>query len=91
MIMAYGVQLFDANGNELVGRFIPAFVAAFISTPASGSREFPPLEGKTLIAEAQRLTAPSNPNVSGASATVSGNTVTWSGASADQPIIILYK
>lgn len=89
--MAYGVQLFDANGIEMVGRFIPTFVAAFITSPASGSRVFPYIEGKSLIAEAQRLTAPSNPNVPGASATVSGNVVTWSGASADQPIIILYK
>ena len=89
--MAYGVQLFDAKGIEMVGRFIPTFVAAFITSPASGSRVFPYIEGQSLIAEAQRLTAPSNPNVPGASATVSGNTVTWSGASTDQPIIILYK
>lgn len=90
--MAYGAQLFDANGNELVGRFIPTFAAAFINTPASGTRVFPIIEGKTLVAEPQRLSSPSNPGIPGASATVTwNNTVTWSGASIDQPIIILYK
>ena len=90
--MAYGVQLFDANGNELTGRFIPAFVAAFISSHASGTRVFPVIEGKTLVAEPQRLSSPLNPDLPGATATVTGNnTVTWSGASTDQPVIILYK
>ena len=39
--MAYGVQLFDAKGNELVGRFNPTFVAAVITSPASGTKAYP--------------------------------------------------
>lgn len=46
--MVYGVQLFDAKGIEMVGRFIPTFVVAFITSPASGSRVFPYIEGKSL-------------------------------------------
>lgn len=44
--MAYGVQLFDAKGNELVGRFNPTFVAAVITSPASGTKAYPVVEGK---------------------------------------------
>lgn len=90
--MAYGVQLFDADGNELVGRFVPTFIIDYITSPASGSRSYPSVQGKTLrvyplqyIGDGARYGTPN------ANASVSGNTVTWSSVSASVPIMIVYE
>lgn len=91
--MAYGVQLFDAKSNELVGRFAPAFIAAFITSPDSGSLSFPVLEGKTLVADPQNFfTTGGAKGKTPATASVANNTiVSWSGISADQPLLVIYK
>lgn len=90
--MAYGVQLFDAKGNELVGRFNPTFVAAVITSPASGSKAYPVVEGKTLVADPQNIFTPGGTKgQTPATATVVNGTVTWSNASVNQPILVMYK
>ncbi|NUL36649.1 hypothetical protein [Kosakonia sacchari] len=89
--MAYGVQLFDANGNELIERFVPAFIVDYI-TSGSGTTTYGGVQGKTLtplilnyITSATTISTPP------ATASVSGNTLTWANASSDCPIMVVYQ
>lgn len=91
--MAYGVKLYDKNGNEMVDRFVPVFIADFITDPASGSRSYPSVQGKTLKA------SPLSYMGSGSSyygtppgqASVSGNSVSWSNISQEVPLMVFYE
>lgn len=90
--MAYGVQLFDSKGNELVGRFVPTFIADYITSPKSGSKSYPPLEGKTLKAYPQSFFGFGEPfGTPPGNATVSGGVVTWSNISEDVPLLVVYE
>lgn len=92
--MAYGVQLFDENGNEMINRIVPTFIVDNIISPASGSRSYPaPPEGKQLLAFTDNYISQDvfQDPLSPATVSVSGNTVTWNGASDRQPIMVVYK
>lgn len=90
--MAYGVQLFDANGIEMVERFVPVFIADYIVSPASGSRSYPAVKGKTLTAYPLSFMGDGKwYGTPPAEAKVSGNTVTWSKVSQEIPLLVVYK
>lgn len=90
--MAYGVQLFDQYGVELVGTFTPVFIVDYITTPTSGSRTYAGVKGKTLrvyplgyVGFGEVFGTPP-PTVS-----VNGNTVTWSNVSSQVPVMMVYE
>ena len=89
--MAYGVQLFDSNGIDLVDRFVPSFIVDYI-TSGSGTRTYAGVTGKALNASPLNFIT----NISGVGTTpstvsVSGNTLTFSDASSECPIIVFYQ
>jgi len=89
--MPYGVQLFDASGNELVERFVPTFIVDYI-TSGSGSKTYGGVQGKSLTPLILNyITSATVISIPPATASVSGNTLTWSNASSSCPIIVVYK
>ncbi len=90
--MAYGVQLFDANGIELVDRFVPTFIMDYITAPSSGSQTYPAVQGKTLaVYPLQNVTASSIHGVAPPVVTVEGTSITWSSVSASFPIMVVFE
>lgn len=90
-IMAYGVKLYNAGGVELVGRFVPSFIVDYISS-GSGSKSYAGVTGKTLKAFPLNYIV----NIEGvgttpATVSISGNTLTYSNASAECPILVVYQ
>lgn len=90
--MAYGVQIYTA-GMELVNNFVPTFIVDYITAPASGSRTYGGVTGKTLVAHPLAYIAPTSSSASKSpvTASVSGNTVTWNNAGDQTPLIMAYE
>ncbi len=88
--MAYGIKVFDEKGRDLITLLTPTFVLDFIVSPASGSRVYANLGGRKLsvyIIGYIPLSGVSTPTI--AKATVSGNTVSWSGVNEEQPLYVV--
>jgi len=90
--MAYGAQLFDPTGVELVGQFVPTFIVDYIVSPAAGSRSYPGIEGKTLrvyplgyLGYGEYFGTPP------ATVSVSGNSISWSGVSSQVPLMVVFE
>lgn len=89
--MAYGVQLFNAAGVELVGRFVPSFIVDYIVS-GSGTRTYPGIAGKVLHAfPLNYVTALGMINTTAATVSVSGNTLNFANASFECPILVVYQ
>jgi hypothetical protein len=89
--MAYGVQLFNASGVELIGRFTPSFIVDYL-TSGSGSRTYSGVVGKSLRAFPLNYIV----NVEGvittpATVSISGNKLTYANASSECPILVVYQ
>lgn len=90
--MGYGVKLYDKNGNEMVDRFLPVFIADFITEPASGSRTYPGVYGKALKAfPLSYMGAGNYYGTPPGQASVSGYTVSWSNISQEVPVMVFYE
>lgn len=91
--MGYGVLLFDQSGNNMLNRITPTFFVDSIIYPPSGSRSYPaPPEGKQLKAFTDNYISHDvfQDPIAPATVNVSGNVVSWSGASSEQPITVVY-
>ena len=89
--MAYGVQLFDSNGINLVDRFVPSFIIDYIIS-GSGTRTYAGVTGKTLNASPLNyITSINGVGTTPSAVSVSGNTLTFSNASSECPIIVYYQ
>jgi hypothetical protein len=89
--MAYGVQLFNASGVELVGRFVPSFIVDFI-TFGSGTKTYAGVTGKSLQAvPLNYITNLESVATVPATASVSGNTLTYANASGECPVLVCYQ
>lgn len=89
--MAYGVQLFNVAGVELVGRFVPSFIVDYIVS-GSGTRTYPGITGKVLHAfPLNYVTAMGVINTTAATVSVSGNTLNFANASFECPILVVYQ
>ncbi|UTJ46571.1 hypothetical protein NLZ15_17245 [Atlantibacter subterranea] len=89
--MAYGVKLFNSSGVELVGRFVPSFFVDYI-TSGSGTRTYAGVVGKSLTAcPLNYITAMGVVNTAAATVSVSGNTLNYSNASPECPILVVYQ
>lgn len=95
--MAYGVVIYDSKGRDLVDFMVPMFFLDYISYPSSGSRTYQTETGRTLVvylngyvasADLKGMGGIAGVPVVAASATVSGNTVTWNNVSSAQSIIV---
>lgn len=89
--MAYGVQLFNASGVELVGRFAPSFIVDYIIS-GSGTRSYGGVPSKALHAfPLNYITSIDRIATASASVSVLGNTVTYANASSECPILVVYQ
>lgn len=89
--MAYGVQLFDSRGVELTGRFIPAFIVDYI-TSGSGNKTYAGVTGKALRAfPLNYITSIDRIGTTASTVSVNGNTLSYSNASAECPILVIYQ
>ncbi|WP_154914977.1 hypothetical protein [Klebsiella grimontii] len=90
--MGWGVKLYDKNGNEMVDRFVPVFIADYITEPSSGSRSYPAVQGKTL--KALPLSYMGHGGYYGTppgEASVSGNSISWNNISQNVPLLVVYE
>lgn len=88
--MSYGVQIFDEKGRNLLALLSPTFVLDYIASPASGSRHYPSTGGRNLkVCVLHYVSIAGIKTATSATASVSGNTVSWSNVSAEQPLIVV--
>lgn len=85
--MAYGIQILTEDGRDLVGLLTPIYVLDSI-TVASGSKTYSVPSGKTLKIMRGSVQAGTSGTGQQATTSISGNTLTWSGASVSKNIIV---
>ena len=76
-----------ADGTDMVVQVTPMFVLDFI-TESSGSRTYAVPSGRSLMVMRSTYRGGQGTTSGQASVTVNGNTVSWSGASAQQNIVV---
>lgn len=88
--MSYGVLIFDEKGRNLLTLLSPTFVLDYISSPASGSRNYSDTGGRNLkVCVLHYVSIAGIKTAVPATATVSGNTVSWANVSVEQPVIVV--
>lgn len=76
-----------ADGTDMVVQVTPMFVLDFIITP-SGSKSYAVPSGRSLMTMRSTYRGGQGSTSGQANVSVSGNTVTWSNASAQQNIVV---
>lgn len=89
--MAYGIQVFDEAGIELKSAIQPVFYLDYITGPASGSRSYNLAPGKGLAGVVNNYFSTNQTTVTPMTYSVSGNSISWSGVSDEQPLLVVQQ
>lgn len=87
ILMAYGIQIRDSTGRDMLTLLTPTCIVDYITT-ASGSKTYTSF-GRSL--DVIQMGYISYYGTTPSLISVSGNTITWSGVSVEQPFMVVLK